>query len=294
MNDGPLVITHKDCMDGFTAAWILAKALGPDALFFSGVYTNPPPMPETIAGRTVYMVDISYPRDEMRAIAEISERLIVFDHHRTAQNNLAGLEEELQAQGLDVKIVFDMERSGAGITWDEMHLGEPRPWLVNYVEDYDLWKFTLPCSKAVNAFIDTVPMEIGLWDVVAGLDLDTVVQFGRGALAYISEYSRCVHADGHRVIFQGHQAFVVNVPYKSISEVLNYVLDVEPNVEVAIGWHVKGDGRYRYSLRSREGGPKVNELAECFGGGGHVRSAGMALAAMLDFRDGGEETTDPD
>ena len=63
---------------------------------------------------------------------------------------------------------FDMERSGAGMTWDAIHtdhdLHRERPWLVNYVEDRDLWRFKLPNSKEVNAYISSRKQTFEEWN----------------------------------------------------------------------------------------------------------------------------------
>lgn len=282
--DRPLVITHGNCIDGFCAAWIMAGVLGPDTIFFNALYGAPPPAPELVAGRVVYMVDFSYPREEMRAIAEMAKNLTVFDHHETAVDNLIGLQDELNKKGLDVRIVFDMKRSGAGIAWDEMLPDHLRPWLVNYVEDRDLWRWKFRKSEEVNAYIGTVPHEMHSWETLHKTDIVDAMKLGEGILAYIREYSRCVLRDARRVNFLGHPAVVVNAHYKSISEVLHYALEYTEDAEVAVGWYRRADGNYQYSLRSRKpDGPKVNELAREYGGGGHPNSAGFLVVEELIF-----------
>ena len=285
MNERPLVITHGNCIDGFCAVWVMAQALGEETIFFHALYGAPPPAPEILAGRDVYMVDFSYPRPVIRGIAEVAASLTIFDHHKTAADELIGLEEELHAEGLEgVRIVFDLERSGAGIAWDEMHPDDKtRPWLVDYVEDRDLWRFKLGASEAVNAYIGTIPHELEAWTKLDRLRLDQAVPRGEGVVSYLNEYSRVVLTDSRRVSFQGHLALIVNAHYKSCSELLNYALKHHPDVEVAISWYRRGDGLYQYSLRSREGGPKVNALAKIYDGGGHDRSAGFVAQGELDF-----------
>ena len=299
MNLAPLVIYHGECTDGFCGAWVMLKALGSKTIFFHALYDKPPPAPEILVGRDVYMVDMSYPREVMRGIASIAQSLTVFDHHTDAIDELAGLEEELLRSWpeMGVRIVFDLERSGAAIAWDEMNPEPPpliRPWLVDYVEDRDLWRFRLPGSKRVNAYIGTVPHELEAWQKLAETPFSDVLSRGVGAESYIQEYCRCALKDGHLIDFQGHSAIVFNAHGHSRSELLSHALDHREDVEVAILWWLRGDGVYHYSLRSREGGPKVNKLAQIYGGGGHERSAAFVAHRELEFGNGGEEKTAQD
>ena len=50
----PLCIYNGNCADGFTAGWVVRKALGNAVDFHPGVYQNPPP---DVKGRDVLLVD---------------------------------------------------------------------------------------------------------------------------------------------------------------------------------------------------------------------------------------------
>ena len=69
----PLVIYHGGCRDGFCSAWVAHRALSarmPD--FHSGYYGQPPPL-EQAAGRDVYVIDFTYPLDQMKQLAEVAQ-----------------------------------------------------------------------------------------------------------------------------------------------------------------------------------------------------------------------------
>jgi oligoribonuclease NrnB/cAMP/cGMP phosphodiesterase (DHH superfamily) len=118
-----LVIYHGNCTDGFTAAWVAARALGATELY-PAEYGKEPPY-ELARGRQVYVVDFSYPRERLERLRATCKSLVVLDHHKTAEADLRGLD----------YCTFDMNRSGAVLAWDHFHREEPRPWLVDYVED---------------------------------------------------------------------------------------------------------------------------------------------------------------
>lgn len=121
-------------------------------------------------GRDVLIVDFSYPRATLEALTREARSVLVLDHHATAQGELAGLPfplhriaaadplwhecwhshvlsisvdggRDVPQPQINLAAIFDMKRSGAGVTWDYLHPGEPRPRLIDLVEDRDLWRF---------------------------------------------------------------------------------------------------------------------------------------------------------
>lgn len=275
----PLVIYHGHCRDGFCSAWVASRFLE-DAEFFPADYGTEPPL-ALIEGRDVYVVDFSYPRPQMVAITAYSKSLTVLDHHKTAEADLKGFEAESRELGRDVTVVFDMERSGAGITWDWLTARErpgqyvTRPWLVNYVEDRDLWRFNYLDSEAVNAYIATLPFEFSEWSKADALGLDEVVQRGEIAQAKTRQYIReCLAANAQLVEFDGETVPLVNAPQVDISELVRELLDQTDDAPFALGFWQRGDGKFAYSLRSNEGFD-VSEVALRYGGGGHAQAAGF-------------------
>ena len=112
MSDKLVCIWHGNCQDGFGAAWAVRHALGEDNVeFYPGVYQEAPP---DVAGRDVMIVDFSYKRPVIDAMAEVARSIVIFDHHKSAAEDLAGLPLPGVPQMAKVAAVFDMERSGAG------------------------------------------------------------------------------------------------------------------------------------------------------------------------------------
>src|SRR6185312_10635161 len=157
----PICIYHGNCADGFTAAWVVRKALGEDVEFHAGVYGNAPP---DVSGRDVLMVDFSYKRPALMKMARRANSVLILDHHKTAAEDLAGFPVAVEIQGEKIAAVFDMNRSGAQVTWDFFNPGESRPLLVDYTGDRDLWRFNLPLSRDVNAFVFAHEYRFDIWD----------------------------------------------------------------------------------------------------------------------------------
>lgn len=266
-----LVIYHDHCPDGFAAAWAAWHQFGDgNAEYMAANYGDAPP---DVAGRRVLVVDFSYPRADLEHMALVAEELQVLDHHKTAREALAGLP----------YAVFDMDRSGAGIAWDVLaakYSGEgrrARPWLIDYVEDRDLWRWKLPGSEKVNAWLGTLRYDFSVFEAVAMNPLtDQIVAMGGAVLEANERYIESRVKEAREVVMAGHTVPIVNTTH-CVSETVGRLAETRP---FAVGWFQRGDGKFVFSLRSRgEGGVDVSEVAKRHGGGGHVHAAGFTLDA---------------
>jgi oligoribonuclease NrnB/cAMP/cGMP phosphodiesterase (DHH superfamily) len=256
----PLVIFHGQCPDGFAAAWACHRLLG-DVELFEGFHGQPPP---EVRDRDVLVLDFAYPRATLLEMHSNAARLRVLDHHKTAADELAGLD----------FCTFDMERSGAGLAWDVLAPpGTTRPWLVDYVEDRDLWRFDLADSLFVNDAIMVEPYTFEAWDALASRELATLVPEGRAIRRKVDAYCRATAANAREVEIDGRAAAIVNAPHVMVSDLLNYIR-AERKTEIAIAWWQRADGIHQYSLRS-VGDLDVSAIAKRFGGGGHRNAAGF-------------------
>jgi uncharacterized protein len=263
-----LVIYHANCIDGFTAAWVAWLKYGDeDTEYLPASYGDPSP---PVAGRDVLIVDFSYPREVLEVMKTSSKSLLVLDHHKTAQEALAGL----------AYTRFDMKRSGAGLTWDTIW-GNPRHWLVDYVEDRDLWAFKLESSKEVNAWIGACKREsFAEWSRLAKEGCIVAESRGRSVLQYVDQYVSEMCAQARTIRFEGYNVPIVNAPYIGISDLVGKLAET---AAFAIGWFQRGDGLYAYSLRSQGlDGIDVSEIAKRHGGGGHKHSAGFVKTGPPD------------
>lgn len=269
-----LIIFHNACPDGWTAAYIV-KQRYPEAELMPRDHGLEPPY-EEVEGKDVLVVDFSWrTREQNDKMASLAKSFRILDHHRTAQ---IVLEDAPYA-------VFDMNRSGAGLTWDYLFGKDSiqieyfsRPWWVNYVEDRDLWRHQLPESKAVNAYIGTLPMTMEAWDDLKTTNLHDAITVGYGALAHIEHYVReAVKQAQYGTLNLKNRKYsvaIVNVPYLNVSEVGHVLAE---KADVGIGWFERGDGMIQFSLRSI-GDIDVSEIAKTFNGGGHRNAAGLQVS----------------
>jgi len=303
-----LFIYHGGCFDGFTAAWVYSRFVDRDAEFLPAKYGDPAP---DVRGRNVVIADFSYPRDVMFKIACDAEALTVLDHHVTAQEALDGLEKQVLLEtGKEIRVVFDMERSGAGITWDEaVDFKDKLAWmqmtgqgfrgqrlaLVNYVEDRDLWRMSLPKAHEYMANVYAAPMTFESWDELHARKLESMLTRGEGILAYMEQYGTKALDEAHQLRWPKlwrvrwaaapddnprQLVWCVNMPYMNCSDYLNRLL-AEKGTPFVASYFRRADGRWQFSLRST---PEFDcsAVAKLFGGGGHKQASGFDVADLAE------------
>lgn len=271
-----VVLYHKNCPDGFGAAWAAHKRFGDDAVYMPIAYGEP--LPDLSAFVHVLFVDFTADRPTMERLVGAGYHVEVYDHHKSAQQALEGLAAD--------RIVFDMERSGAGITWDEL-MGSPRPDLIRYVEDRDLWRWRLPDSRAISAWTMSFPYDFTVW---SSLDL-TLTDFrrecAREGSAILRHIDRtvdmiCDQALVDGTVWDGKVIFADSVPVVNAtaywSEIGERLLERFASAPYAVSYFSRKDHKMQFSLRSRSSEQcDVSEVAKTFGGGGHKHAAGFTL-----------------
>ena len=255
------VLYHKNCNDGFGAAWVAWKALGDQARYVAVQHGDlPPEIPE---GSKVTIVDFAYRRDVLMELAGRMESLRVLDHHKTAAQDLAGLD----------FVSIDMQKSGAMLAWDHWFPGEAAPLLVQYIQDRDLWLFLLKDSPEISAALSSYPMDFQLWNTLSVDDL------ARDGIAIKRAINIQVSDHVERATLRnvaGYSVPVVNATCH-LSEIGDRLNARYPEAPFAALYFDRPDGKRQWSLRSR-GEFDVSEVAQRSGGGGHRNAAGYIEA----------------
>lgn len=258
-------IYHADCPDGFTAAWVVAKSI-PGVELTPARYGEPAP---DCIDEEVFIVDFSYPRAELEALSDRARSVVVFDHHQTAQADLSTFAHP------NARVVFDMGRSGAGITWDELHPDEQRLDLVSYVEDRDLWRLQLEGNAEVYAVIQSHPMTLERWDTLANASLRELRREGAGINRYRQQLIDSAVKEAFEVVIDGHRVLAANCMYAVASEVAGRLAEGRPFG----AYYYDAPGERRWGLRSTPDGLDVAHIAQQYGGGGHKHAAGFKTPA---------------
>ena len=288
-----ICIYHGNCADGFTAAWTVWKALGDQVEFVPGVYGEASP---DVTGADVIMVDFSYKRPVLEAMADQARSILVLDHHKTAEADLAvypnpdplagddNWEEHLQCvyehgyAGAPA-VLFDMGRSGAQIAWDFFHPGKLRPQLVDYVADRDLWRFEKPHSREIAAWVFSHEYKFTLWERLSSwLDgprfMDAVAEGAAIERKHHKDIAELLRVTRREMVIGGYRVPVANLPYTMASDAAGHMAE---GATFAACYYDRPDARV-FSLRSRgDSGADVSAIAASYGGGGHKNAAGFQV-----------------
>lgn len=273
-----ICIYHANCRDGLAAAMAVLRHK-PNMEFVAASYGEKPP---EVEGKHVVMVDFSYKRDVILGMALEAHSITILDHHKTAEAELVDLPP-------NVHVHFDMDKSGARLAWEHFH--DEVPSLVEYVEDRDLWRFNYDSTKRINEALALQGTNLMTWDrkwdqwcTYEGLDKlnsmgEILVQ------KFNQDIEALIDAKAYTAPFAGHIVPIINASFIHASELGNRLCVDQP---FAVIYTIK-DKEVAISLRSKDSGLDVSEIAASFGGGGHRNAAGCAMPIDVFFEMTGKE-----
>lgn len=243
-----LVIYHANCPDGLTGKWAFYRRFGAIDTVPCSYGMDPP----NVVGKTVAIVDFSFSREIIQRLANDANYLVVLDHHKSAERELQDL--NLCEKG---EIVFDMERSGAQIAWDYL-FNEPRPWIVDYVADRDLWRNVLPGTKEVSQalWFDGYYSSVEKLDSTIDAKPEDFVQRGAALLEYknseVQNYAD--HARPTEMVANGevYRVHLAGCPRQYRSDVGNIIAETQNCDFAAVYWYDYWSNNWYVSMRASQ------------------------------------------
>lgn len=260
------ILYHANCTDGAGAALAAYLKFGGTAEYIPVQYGRP--YPEMAPGSLVYLVDFSYPEQQLLEIADRAAQVVVIDHHKTAKDTLEHIKHP------HLKVWFDMEQSGAVMTWKYFHHERAVPPLLQHIQDRDLWQFKLPGSKRIHRGLGMVPD----WHDWAQYLYTTVdlVDAGAAIIQFLNvQIDTIISHPPREWELTGDIVPIYNLPGFLISDALAAALDKYPECQYAVGYIDMPD-RIMYSLRGRKGFD-TTVISSQYGGGGHPGASGFKI-----------------
>lgn len=267
-----LVCYHRD-MDGWASAFAFWKktkldkkfaAEHGDVEYVSVQYGEDLPVIASTGGFShMYVLDFSYNR-------EISDRLAkrytfkTIDHHKTAEKELGGAP----------YLVYNADVSGAELTWMTLH-GNNVPRLIQYVGDYDLYKFELPQSREVTTYLLQLKWDFELWDNV---ELDVATAEGAVMWGQIQKQAEFLYKRAGTAEYLGLVTRTIDSPLV-YNEAAQLALKAEP-IPFAMIYRHDGN-KWIVGLRGDKG-YDLSAVACIMGGGGHFNASGFTMTGNFD------------
>ena len=263
-----VVLFHQNCVDGFSGAWVARRKFGDEASYV-GV-SDHKQFPEGLEDKEVYAVDFSYTKEATEELLKIVKSLVLIDHHVSVEDVVKSVPDHLYA----------LEKSGASLAWEYFFPQEDVPTFIKYVEDTDLWNFTLPQARDFFALGETLEYDFETWDKLIE-DFENPgkrqmhLDYGSNIRQYQEKIVDKLVEDGEVVELEGYNALSMNSPVFR-SQAGNAA--VKKGYDIGIIWKHSSDGTIKVSLRSKKDGDvDVAKIAQKYGGGGHQSSAAFVL-----------------
>ncbi|CAG8643549.1 hypothetical protein C2G38_2045836 [Gigaspora rosea] len=276
------IIYHKDCPDGFGAAYSAWKRLGNNATYHAAQHATPPP--QDIQGKRVGIFDFSYPKTTLKELEKQAKLIAIVDHHKSARNDILSGDDD------KTNYFFDMDKSGARLAWEFFWPDKEVPLLIRYIEDKDLWKFELPKSREFSIFWSTIPYQFEIYDqyikdesliekaIESGTHIFNYTQnrvsFLKDGYSFKRKMTVNIVDDDKKPQTRTYTVSVAN-SLVWISDLGNSVAKMD-GADFGMVFYYDGNlKRYNISLRSLDEKADVSQVAKAFGGGGHRNAAGF-------------------
>jgi oligoribonuclease NrnB/cAMP/cGMP phosphodiesterase (DHH superfamily) len=315
-------ITHRGCNDGTLSAAIVKEFFKKKIVeVHYASYDDQPIDHSMFKDKDVYITDFIFDVKTLLSIMSHCKSLKIYDHHEKARSIIIDLLEEMGQETKDltgslhfeievtykstpIEIIYNQLQCGSSITWHKFFPEREAPFIVELINDYDLWKHEMPTNKyngllfsgkrkttkyfqeclSDSEWQHGVPAEL-LTEVIAqdNLKLDIIKEEAKHCrLIKLHGMPLFMFRTGcGRFLNEVHEAIKINKQCATVS----FEYRMKTNT-------------VKLSFRSPRNGINVNELAGKYGGGGHANAAGASITIkqfetdFLVFQDRKEEASD--
>jgi len=302
------IISHKDCLDGIAAAWVVKKfhdavnASGLSAIRYNAHihYTDYHlPLPEIPESSSIYMVDFC-PNDveELKPLLANCHGLTIIDHHPKTEGVIQSLKGWAETHDNDalyrLSSVFSREASGALLAWWHLMGTKEAPVIVQAVSDRDLWQFKLPDTEPLCEALMAYGMTVDDFDACVN-EIPYAELLHRGAVLMQAKASLIDWMiDNTRCELEAHmrathdiatvKLLAVNGSKPLASKACEELEKRYPGYDAYVCyWDIEGGTHRRYSIR-RSDGDVPRRIAQYYAGDGHPSAAGFVTTQYAALR----------
>lgn len=266
-------ILHHDDSDGYCAAAAF-KYFGEkyfnDVEYHAVDYGRKLPIMED--NSTVYILDYSISLEELNALVERMDNVLILDHHASALKRLLGHENAyIDITRSGAMIAFEYFRQKFGLVYHDV------PEFVKYVQDQDLGLFKLPDSVEVKNYIYSIPLTIQDYYDHFWIDISYMIDRGITITHYVNTLMENAVKNAVVVVIDGHRCLMINtaILFSDLGSFLFKYME-QFDCQITGAYYRLNDESIKFSLRSNSNFD-VSILAEKFGGGGHKKAAGFEI-----------------
>lgn len=285
------IVYHKNCTDGMMAAYcaflhfcnscvpIELPVITDNRAIYNNIEfiaINPRESPEIddVENSEIYVFDVTMPRDYLLYLHSKCKKIEVHDHHKTNLEELQGLS----------FCTFDMNESGASLSWKKWNPNKEAPWYIKYAKDRDLWLHELPNTHEVNAFLLSLDFTFHDYNNILNFELYQVIDFGTSILRQKNKDINSALKNFTITDFDtGEFVYKIALLNSNANQSeLGNIMAAKNAVDFAVVYYIgytEQDEKQPYaqlSLRSI-GDFDVSAVAKKIGGGGHKNASGARV-----------------
>jgi len=278
-----IILFHYPCQDGLASAWVanyfhtINNKLDLKLLLYPIQHGHIIDQTKLINKRVLFC-DYSPSLEIIKQIEKIASKITILDHHISAKNALETIP----------YAIFDMNKSGAGLTWEYFFPDSRIPDFIEMIQDRDIWTWKLPNSRAFTAAFYMVCSSYEYDDFTSLFKLFNDLYLNKEQIKFYLEMGEILNksnllkakniSNSHAKKvnqYLTHKVCIVNCSYEMASDVGNILSSID-DIDFAVLWSYHHPSEYyRISLRSNNK-VDVSLIAQQFGGGGHINAAGFS------------------
>ncbi len=264
-----VVIYHAHCQDGFGSAFAAYKKFGVTASYIPCSDRLVPP--EGLVSKEIYILDFSYPKEVLQELEKTNKRLMIIDHHISAQEAVESVKEH----------IFSSLNSAAYLSWTHFVGGEV-PAFITMLEIIDLAKDKEDVNADLITYILSKPYSFEAYEELLN-DFSSqertavIAKLGKAQHEYLEILLDAITNEPDFVTFEGYTVPCINIflPINEKSIALKKLYEKYPPFAMSYRFD---DGQCKVSLRGN-GEVDLTVLAGKYGGGGHKSSSGFVIPA---------------
>lgn len=262
-----VVIYHAHCQDGFGAAYAAWKKFGDQASYIPCSDRVVPP--DGLVDKELYILDISYPKEVLLELERLNKRVVIIDHHISAEAAVKSLKEN----------IFSLEHAASHLSW-EYFVGGEVPLFIKMLEVIDLAKDKEDTEADVITYILSKKYTFENYEELLHEfsnegGLKKIKNLGKVQHEYLELIIEAMIDHPDFVEFEGYTVPCINMylPINEKSIALKHLYNKYPPFAMSYRFD---DGHVKVSLRGN-GEVDLTALAGKYGGGGHRGSSGFVL-----------------
>lgn len=241
----------------------------------------------------IVLLDLSLDLNQMLLFYKLFKKdFIWIDHHKRPDKEL---EDKFSKLKIKIEGLRDHRKAACYLVWK--YFKKEPPEFVKYIQDMDLWKFTLKDSKNFMSGIPDLKEKYTSKNINFILNMfnfdyfnkkkEEIINKGKIITEHQKDFVLRSIFYGKIIKFHNYKTFIINTQFNSgIFADFLFKKKEYKDIDILITWYKEyKNNQFLFSLRKN---PKskadLSKLAKIYGGGGHISAAGFCLDSLAKFK----------